>query len=770
MWIKNFRTRKLQTVMIFLVVMLSSTLLIGAAGILLGLEQPFYDLAKDTNAPTARFFSDGDEAVTVTTMEKFRQLDEVKQVECVKFHYATEEIKANGTKIEAFIRLTEYQDAVYSKITYLEGGADKGRQLREGECLVPACISKPYDLHIGDSLSVEYPEGEKQYKIAGIYTSSFNTTKAISSDILVKQLEPKSSATSFLCIYGKENVTGEEIERAYRLQNDGILNGLYYTLDQNIGNNLMAGNIIGAVFLAIGIIMLFVSILIIQFMIRNAMLQDADKIAIYKVIGYTSKDILKMYVTFYFVLASAAVWSGIIGSVFLSNQILMTIYENLGKTKGATVLLPGVVCYILIIGLILFLTMNIVSRYDKRKPVITLTGYTDIGIKKTKEYKGNNRMQFSPFGIAYRTIIRDKKSVIGVLITCIVTIFAINFAVISLDVANEMKNQNDFWIGIDKSDVVVSLSSDSEIDKINTILSKDERVREFFQASYANGVNLKWKKGMNLTSMNANLYEDFTQIPLSVVQGRNPANSKEIAIGTKVAAMNNKQIGDYLEVYLDSNHKANFLITGTFQSYNEFGAMSRLTTDAFTLNQVPFHYNNLSIYLNKGVNQEEFIEELKKVVGTTGTVMPRTDQYASIMDMISLPQQKAVPPVIILVVLLGCMNIFCIVMLKNMSHQKTNAIYKCIGYSTIHLMKSNMLYVGIIGLISMFIALPTIIYSYSKIMMLCLSMFHFKVYPVSFNLAHIVISNLGVMVVFVFSTYLSSRSLKYVNARELVKE
>lgn len=148
----------------------------------------------------------------------------------------------------------------------------------------------------------------------------------------------------------------------------------------------------------------------------------------------------------------------------------------------------------------------------------------------------------------------------------------------------------------------------------------------------------------------------------------------------------------------------------------------------------------------------------------------RTDAFATIMNMIVTPQKSAIPPVVLLVVLVGAINIFCIVMLKNANGEKTNGIYKCLGYSTMHLVLSNLYYVAIVALLSMAAALPVTIAFYPDIMKACLSMFGFLKYPVNYNIFHIILTNSGVILIFILSTLISSRSLKQVSVRDLVQE
>jgi putative ABC transport system permease protein len=390
--------------------------------------------------------------------------------------------------------------------------------------------------------------------------------------------------------------------------------------------------------------------------------------------------------------------------------------------------------------------------------------------KKKEKYKGNSKIQFSALGIALRTIARDKKSAISIAITAIVTIFSVNFAVISLDVANTMKEDNDYWLGIDKCDVMIGVTDSAQYEAIQKVIEEDDRVDYYLPNNLDCRVTLSWKKGINITVMSGSVYDNFSKTNIPIITGRNPDAGNEIAISSIVADELNKEVGDYIEVYLNGEKRVNLLITGIFQTYYDMGKACRMTTAVYSENNYNFNYNNFSIYLKEHKDMEKFMKDMKGKIGGGGNVIARTEQFSSIMDMIVKPQKNYIPPVVVLVLLVGGINIFCIVLLKNANSEKINGIYKCIGYSTQHLVLSNLYYVGIVAVASIIVAVPLIIIFYPRIMKLCLAMFGFIKYPVNYNFWHIAITNLVILIVFIISTLISSRSLRKVSVKNLVQE
>ncbi len=770
MWIKLFRHRKLQTAMIFLIIMVCTTLLAGAMSILISLEKPSREFAEECKAATAKLYTHmGDEKEMDLLRRQFQELDCVDKVEVAQSHSIEENMFFNDSKVDVFADLTEYSQSIFGADYYLEGGPDTAASLAEDECMIAACISNKYDLHIGDTITLKLSDRDLSYRVAAVYSDPYQTSTAFDSDILVRKL-PQVKYAFNLYIYGKEKVTGEQISEAYYEAYDGRLNGFLLTLEDRIDNGMVVGRIIGAILLAVGSIMLLVSGLMIRFLIKNIILTDEKSIAIYKTIGYTSGDVIGMYLKFYFIVVTLASLFGIIASVYISDTILTSIFENMGKLKTQRSMWSGIVCYLITVGYIVSILLIVFYKLKRIKPVTALSGMDYGSLKKRKRYNGNSGFQFSAFGIAYRTLLREKRNAIGMIITCIITVFSMNFIVITLDIADTMKEHNDFWLGVDKADVMISIVDSGEFDTVRSLTEQDSRTKYCLCNYLQYQITMKWKKGSSITNMDAFVYDDFAASKLPVTKGKNPVNSSEIAISTTIAGELHKDIGDYIEVYLREDIKANLLITGIFQSYYQFGEVCRLTTSAFTERAIDLAYNNISVYLRDGKETEDFIKDMKKQLEGKANVIKRTEQYSGIMDMIVAPQKKAIPPVAFLIGMIGALNIFCIVYLKNMRSQHSNSVYISIGYTAWHLILANVYYVLMIALISIAVALPASIIGYSSIMKFCLSMFHFTEYPMVIRPKGLFIANAAIIAGFLFSTLLSSKALLKVNARILVRD
>lgn len=770
MWTKLFRQRKIQSLMIFFVIFLCTTLLNGSMTMLSSINEPYERLKKECKPSDITIFSYSSERSSSELLQnRFNELEEVDTTLLIPYSYIDDDMYVGEEKLDAFANLVTYNAEVYEDIRVLEGSTTVVDNEEQKSCLIPACIKNEFDLEIGDTLVIKNAKNEIKFTISGIFVDSYSTSTAFDSSILVNEIPKEFPLQYSLKIYAKDSYTGEDIKIAYQEKYPEVFPGFIETVDEVLSNALLATNIIAALFLAIGCIMLIVSCLIINFMIRQAMIADAKTVAVYKTIGYGSNDILKIYLTFYLVIVSVASALGIYASKFISKIVLDGIYKNLGESSDINVLRTGIPCFVIIIVFVLGIIYMIIHKTKNIKPAFALNGLQNINTKKQSP-SGNVSIAFSPLGIALRNIVRDKKGIIGILTTAIVTVFSINFGMISLDVAYSQKDNNDYWLGVDASDVIINVSDPEEFDYVKSVVTADERVRYALHVVQDERILFDWKKEVVTPSLTAFIYDDYNAVDLPVIQGHNPESKDEIAISTKVANDLRKEVGDYIECYIGGDYKVKLLITGIFQTYYQLGDACRLRTDSYTSNNVSINYNTFSIYLKEGTDLEKFIEDMKEIIGNNGKVIPRTEAFASIMNMITTPQINGIPPVIVLVFLIGGINIFCIVMLKNASNEKSNGIYKCIGYSTKDLILSNLYYVGIVAFIAILIAVPLTILSYANIMSVALGIFGFRKYPITINVLHLFILNTSAFLLFIISTLLSSQTLYKVNVRDLVTE
>ena len=769
MWKKLFRVRKKQTAVMLFIIALCSALLTASSAILFSMDAPYEKLADETDAADMIIYlADPSKEGAESVAKDMEKLSGIQKSLLVKRHSINEECYVGKKNIDGFLSLKAYDPDVFGKIRYLGESQKTAAELEEGECMIPACVFYENDIKIGESFRIKTQEGEFRYKIVGVFAGIYDSSLAFDSSILVKEIPGRLSGEFLLYIYTEDGYETSELMLAYEEAYGHALPGNPFSKASRVFSAQLANKILGVILCVLGVIMLLVSCVIIAFMIKNALMVDAKNIAVYKTIGYEAGDIGRMYLCFYVFLAMTASLVGIVTAKFYADHLMNEMFSSIIEKADLNLLAIGWPGFVLIVGIV-FLTVSAAVRKTRNiKPVYALHGLRTVNTKKRTETKAVHG--FSPWNMALRMILRNPKGICGILITAAVSVAGMNLGMISLDVAEHLKEDNDYWMGIDKSDLVVNLSEDADMEELLLKMEKEPEIARMVQASYSGKMLfLEWQDRMEENVIYPFVYEEYQLPGLDCQSGSNPEKENEIAITKKIADVTKKEIGDYLKVNVDGTEK-NYLITGIFQTYYNMGANCRLSSDGYKGTARILRYDTLSVYLKKGVDLEKTVEKYKEKFGGYGKVLKRTEQFSTIMNMIMDPQKSAIPPLILILLFIGAANIFCIVLLKNTREERMNGIYKSIGYSSGHLLLANIIYVAFLALATMAAAVPVTLFIYPKVMRTALSMFGLLKYEVSYQVVHLVIMNSLIFGLFLLSTILSSGSIKKIRVRQLVVE
>lgn len=769
MWIKKIRQQKLQSIMIFFIVLICSMLMSGSIVILSSLQKPFANFQKECQSPKVKIFTSGvDEKTIIHISERAEALDSVSQTVLINTHWIREKLSYKGKNVEIFANLTQYDKNVYGNIRYISKKVDVPKT---GECFIPVAVANEYNIVVGEQILLSSGSKNYAYSVAAIYTDPYSSSLAFNSDFLVSKIPEELETSKTIAVLSDKKVTGNDIVSEYREKNHGVLEGRAITIEEIMSSSAITEKILGGILLAASILVLLVSSMMIRYMIKNALIQDSKTIAIYKTIGYSSKTIKKIYMELYLFIVSSGSILGIICSTVISSGFTNKAFANIGEVNHTSILIPAVICFFTINGFVLLQIYLVINKMKEIKPVIVLNGReSQLGTGKTKHHPFTEKLSFSPLGIAIRNMQRDKKNTCYIILTCVISVYCINFALASFSLIGTMKTSNYYWIGFDKFDVSAVSVNQVKFDENCSILLTDPAVNRVIKTTAQSHVMTKWTSGMGDPAIACMVYETYEKLDMPVVKGRNPIHSDEIVLGNLIAKELKKDVGDYVDIYLTSDKKVSLLIVGTSQGYYELGRTCRLLGSTFDENNVVFAYIEASIYLNKNVDKNEFIQKYNVEMKNDLKIIDRSDKYSNIMDMITGPQKSALGPFMALVMVIGAMNLFCIVLLKNLKDRKKNNIFKSIGYSGKHLLITNLYYIGIIALVSILITVPIFIVAFPKTMILSLSMFGFEQYPVNYNVRNMVIGNIGILIIFVLSAVLSSTGLFSNHLTELGQE
>lgn len=769
MWFKKLRQRKLQSAIIFFIVFICSMLMTSSLVIMTSLNKPYQDLIKECNSPKVKVYPlDMSKEQLEQVRKQFDSLKLTTKAIIINYHYLVENLIYKDKLIDGFLSLVEYNNDIHKSYRIIDGTA---LNLGENECLISTVITNENNIKINDIITISYLGKTIDYKVKGIYTDPYNMSLAYDNEIVVKEIPEGFNRKQYISVFGNQEDKGIQLVNEYRDNNNGVLEGRGETVETRITNNSITEKILGGILLAVSFIILIVSCVMIRYMIRNALLNDKKTIAIFKTMGYTNHSIISIYMKLYLFLVISGSVVGAISSAFISDSFMVETYKNLGEVKRTSTVLSGFICVFLIASFVMLQVYHVLTKMKNIKPVIVLNGKeVDLGKKKRVGNSIFEKLSFSPLGMALRMLQRDKKNTCYIILTCIVSIYCVNFALTCFSNITNMNENNYYWIGFDKHDVSVTSITNDEFESAINQLKQEKETERVILTTTDIKIMLPWNKGMGDPIVPTFVYETYENINMPVLEGRNPRYSNEIVISNLLSRELKKQVGDYIDIYLNVDKKVSLLITGIYQSYYNLGRGCRLLGSTFYENGVNVLFNEASVYLKAGIDKKEYINKYSQKYKDYLEIIDRQNKHKSIIDMICDPQMKAITPFMIMALLLGAMNIIAIVYLKNQDNKKINTIYQCIGYSTKHLIQGNLIYISIVVLCSMAITVPLFMISFPKSMVLSLSMFGFKKYLADYNVFYMLVGNVCAILVFLVSTFLSSRNLYKNNISDLNQE
>lgn len=764
LWIKKFRTKKLQSIMIFLIIMMCTFLLAGSSIILTSLNKPYNDLIKETHAADMKVFP----LINATFSGKdwigeLESFDCIEKVYEVNRHFMNKLVLFNNKEIEIFMSLTEYTKGVHSNVRLLEGTMDG---LDQKECYIPSILANTENIKIGDTISFYYEDGRAEYIVKAIFADAYSLNTAFQVEVLINHLPEEFENDPYYATFLTDEATGDDVIKEYTKVHDGVLDGNFNSVWDSIGNASLTEKILGGILLGISVVIFLVILVMIRYMMRNMLLQDKKTIAIYKSIGYSDKEIKGIYITFYLVIAFAGTLVGVMASPLITSAFMKSAFNNLGVSQGMTGIVQSAICMITINLIVFFQLSWEIGKLKKLKPVEILTDSEDkLGVKKTRaKYYG--KLTFTPFSMAFRMLQRDKKNTFLIIITCMLCVYIVNMSVVCIANIDGMKTSNYYWLGFDKHDVTATAQGNLEsFYKICDDLASDSDVERVVKRNFDCGFAIPYQN-----SVSAMIYESYEGLDVPVISGRNPIYNNEIVIGNIYKKEMNIEIGDYLTIYLDEDIKVNLLIVGTYQGFYNLGRNVKVRGGLLEENGIEINYPECSIILKDGVDKEVFLLRVSETYGDTAKFIAREDLYANVMDKICDPQKAALGPFALLALLIGAININYIIYSKNIMNKKKYTIYKSLGYTASHLVKMNCYYVGMLAIASIALAIPIFIFAFPNIMVFAMSAFGFAEYKNTFRPIVMVIANILVFIIFIISAMISSRSLYENHVTKLMNE
>ncbi len=446
-------------------------------------------------------------------------------------------------------------------------------------------------------------------------------------------------------------------------------------------SSLMTILVAGLGTLAAGL-MLFLTIVIILFFIRNTVLNDFKAIGTYKSLGFTSRKIKGFYLKAYAFVGILAIVTGSLLGLPLSYFIGKIALEYIGDYRLSSVSILTTITIICSTFLILLGSVCLaLRRINKITPVEAMRmGMTN---SKVKLKRSLLKRAHSSFAMSINDIGKHKGSSF-IIITIITLTFYIAILLTNMGYSfMRMDEHASKWVSLPDCELYVNTTNTYATDEFQQFLKENPYVKDYIVGQIGANVNLKNEDPkLNLNYATVTTFDNFDSTLTNVTypQGRPPKNSNEIALDDVTLLDTGYHLGDYIELKIDGNKK-DYMICGIYDTM--MAPSVTFHTDAFKEFEIaPEKYmNNVVIMLNHSDDAEAFKQSVLaqypnySFITMSGMIEDIKDSIISIM----------VPITILLIVVFltfTLLNIANLIITNNNSMKRDFGIMKAFGFST----------------------------------------------------------------------------------------
>jgi putative ABC transport system permease protein len=341
--------------------------------------------------------------------------------------------------------------------------------------------------------------------------------------------------------------------------------------------------------------------------------------------------------------------------------------------------LAPVIIALLFITLILFAAINLSMRKIKKlEPANAIRyGY----VRKDKKIKRSTMLSNTVFDLALREIkLHPLKSVIKSMIICIFALL-----MFSVSLVNSVMGKGLFTacttIGMPNCEIFLQSNNMDLADKGEEIVSKIKKVdgvKEVIPVIMS--TNVFAVKGEEKISMLVDALDSFENANLELLEGRNPENDFEAAVGSIALQQLGKKIGDMITLNIDGS-ESTYLITGSFQIISNDGKAARITKGAYLKANPNKDYNWYAVMAKDGTDLKNLKQSIQRVVGGQITATIMSEFIGSMIGSIETGFNMLCMILICIIALICGASLFNIIQLHMAENRKIYGIFKGIGMS-----------------------------------------------------------------------------------------
>lgn len=609
--------------------------------------------------------------------------------------------------------------------------------------------------NISYSFNIKGVVKEMQY---GNYTSSVigEYLESEAYNYLLENNKEKSVIT--ISVKSKDSYSSyNDISKYLSSKNVNILSKNYK--EQSKTQRLAISNILVLILMIFSSSILIISLFVSKFKIEQTIEEEISNMGALKALGYTSKEIIVSCIFPYIISGLLFTMLGIVASYFIL-PILSKVIEMQSGFIWKVKIDLSLNILVLLINIILITVFTLVAslKIKRLNPINAIRGITIRGNNKNyleiEKTKGNIH-----FILMLKNFLNTKKQ--NILLGIMLFLMTIISSFIGILFYNVNMNPINFINTLVEEHPSVVISS--KLDLRNELETQDN-VKDVIY--YDENITLNYKTNSYKTFVAENFKDLSNDL---CYKGRNPVNSNEVAIGSKLEETYNINIGDYITLSKKGTENK-YKVVGFIQSVNYSGEVIEMTLDGYKILDNSYLPTTMYIYLDNEQRTEEFINQVKSKYGND---IISTMNYAESMESATTMYISLVSIICIVIIAITLLLIYLILYIIISSiiikRKQELGIFKAIGYENRELVKQlvggfmpSTIIGTMLGLLVSEIFMRNI---YNKIFM------SVGAYKVSFEYPFIIFISLVILLIFatiIIATILAKK-IKRISVYSLIK-
>ncbi|MFS0855036.1 FtsX-like permease family protein [Paenibacillus taichungensis] len=455
-------------------------------------------------------------------------------------------------------------------------------QVKDGEIAVPVYYLQQKKLSIGDRIHIKDGSFSRTYKIvefvrdAQMNPSIIHSKRFVISQGEFQTLKKNTGETEYLIEFRlRDSRMISDFTQAY--QNTSLPNAgpvVNYNLFQLL--NALTDGVVAAVIILISLILIVIAVLCIRFTMLATIEEDYREISVMKAIGISERDIRKLYLSKYVVMAGLGSITGFLASLLVNRLFMsnMMLYMGTAPKTWLHYVMTGFAACI-IFAIVVFFCNRVLRRFDHISAIEALRSGSlgETRMTSNRLRLSQNRWLAVPVFLGLKEVIQRLKLFRLLLFVFVISSFVM---IVPINFHNTLQAPSFIsYMGVGRSDMRIDLRHSENIEQryaeLIDYVQQDNNVLRYSPLVTSQFKVLNSEGSYDHLSVETG---DFDIFPLSYVSGAAPKNENQIALSDANSTEMEKKTGDSLVLIVNGQEKT-MTVSGVYQDVTNGGKTAK---------------------------------------------------------------------------------------------------------------------------------------------------------------------------------------------------